>query len=326
MTDSRLGVIGSVLIAIAVLFSLSGDAISPLLAGRGLHAVFAEAGGLVEGDPVVVSGMTVGRVEGVELRDTDVLVSFTVDEPDLRVGETSTAAIKAQSALGEKALSLAPAGPGELPDDAQIPLSRTVAPFDVTQALQGLTDQTSRLDTERLTAAIDTVAGTLEGTARSVPGALTGLRRLAESVNARDTELRSLLEHSRATTRVLAQHDADLRAIFEEGTVLLAALNERQAAIERLLADLTTTADQLDALARENDAQLRPALAELHSVLAILRENRDNITTAVHEAVPMLRTLGEVVSTMPALDAYFANIPPTNAVPGLQQLLGRGNR
>ncbi|TWG08070.1 MCE family protein [Saccharopolyspora dendranthemae] len=326
MTDSKLGVIGTALLAVLVLFSLSGDAISPLLAGRSLHAVFAEAGGLVEGDPVVVSGMTVGRVEEVALRDTDVLISFHVDEPGLRIGEASTAAVKAQSALGEKALSLGPAGPGELPDDAHIPLSRTVPPYDVAQALQGLTDNTARLDTARLTTAIDTVADTLEGTARSVPGALTGLRRLAESVNARDTELRSLLEHSRATTQVLAQHDSDLRAVFEEGTTLLLALNERQAAIEQLLADLTRTADELDALARENDAQLRPALTELQSVLTILRENRDNVTAAVHEAVPMLRTLGEVLSTMPALDAYFANIPPTNAVPGLEQLLGRGTR
>ncbi|RRO17970.1 MCE family protein [Saccharopolyspora rhizosphaerae] len=326
MTDSRLGVVGSVLLTLAVLLSLSGDALSPLLAGRGLHAVFAEAGGLTEGDPVVVSGMTVGRVEQVELRDTDVLISFSVDEPDLLVGEASTAAIKAQSALGEKALSLAPAGPGDLPDDAQIPLSRTIAPYDVTQALQSLTDQTSRLDTERLAGAFHAVADTLGGTAQSVPAALTGLRRLAESVNARDAELRSLLERTRTTTQLLAQHDADLREIFDRGAVLLASLNQRQAAVERLLADLTTTADQLDALARENDAQLQPALTELRSVLAILRENRDNIASAVHEAVPMLRTLGEVLSTMPALDAYFANIPPTNAVPGLQDLLGRGTR
>ncbi|SFS71814.1 MCE family protein [Saccharopolyspora flava] len=326
MNDSRLGVVGSLLIAVVVLFSLSGDAISPLLAGRGLHAVFSEAGGLVEGDPVVVSGMTVGRVEDVELRDTDVLVSFTVDEPDLRVGEGSTAAIKAQSALGEKALSLAPAGPGELPNDAQIPLSRTIAPYDVTQALQSLTDTTSRLDTDRLTTALTAVADTLDGTARSAPQALSGLRRLAESVNARDAELRSLLEHARATTEVLAGHQQDLRAIFDQGTALLTALNQRQAAIERLLADLTTTADQLDALARENDAQLRPALTELRSAVAILRDNRDQLTAALHEAVPMLRTLGEVLSTMPALDAFFANIPPTNAVPGLQDLLGRGTR
>lgn len=324
ISDTRLGVLGSIVLAVAVLLALSGDAISPLLADRTLHAVFAEAGGLVAGDEVMVSGMAVGRVTDVELRDTDVRVDFTVDEPQLRLGRNSAATIAARSVLGKKALQLTPLGPGQLVDGEEIPLSRTTPPYDVTAALQDLTSQVSEVDTAQLATAMNTVSDAFSGTAQSVPGALTGLRRLSESVNARDTELRSLLEHSRQTTELLARHDQDLRAVFAQGTVLLSALNERQAALERLLANLTATANQLDALAKDNNAQLGPALDEVRGVLTTLRTNRDNLANALHNAVPLLRSLGEVMSSMPALDAFFANIPPTNAVPGLPQLLGDG--
>jgi phospholipid/cholesterol/gamma-HCH transport system substrate-binding protein len=320
--DSRLGILGTALVLVVAAVALNADSISPLLADRTLHAVFAEAGGLGQGDSVVVSGTTVGEVLDVELRDTDVLVTFTVDQSQLHLGTLSRAEIKARSALGKKALTLTPAGAGQLADGAEIPLERTTPPYDISQALQELTGRASDVDTGRLATAMNTVSDAFSGTSQSVPGALNGVRRLAESVNARDAELRELLKHANDTTQVLAAHDGDLRAIFDQGTSLLSALNDRQATIQQLLGNLTAVSDQLTGLARENDAQLGPALADLNGVLTILRQNRDNVTAALGNAVPLLRELGEVVSSMPALDAYIANIPPTNLVPTVPQLLG----
>lgn len=322
--DSRLGLIGTVLAVLVVAVCLQGDAIGAQFADRTLHAVFAEAGGLADGDAVMISGMSVGKVSEVELRDTDVLVTFTVDEQGARLGTGTTAAIKARNMLGQKVLALTPAGPGELGDGDEIPLAHTTAPYDVTEALQGLTQEVSALDTGSLTTALNTVADAFAGTSRSVPGALDGLRRLAQSVGGRDAQLRGLLQHANETTAVLAQHDGDLRALFDEGTSLLSALNERQAVIQQLLTNVQAMSDQLTGLATDNDAQLGPALGEVQGVLTILQRNRDNISAALANAVPLLRELGEVVASEPTLDAYLANIPPSNFVPTLPQLLGAG--
>lgn len=322
--DQRLGVIGTLVAVLLAVTSLSSDSVSPLLAGRTLSAVFAEAGGLEPDDEVVVSGMAVGRVEDVRLRDTDVLVTFTVDEPGLHLGKLSRASIKARSALGKKALNVSPAGDGELADGEMIPLRRTTAPYDITQALQGLTERSSALHTDRLAQAMNTVSDAFSGTSRHVPAALNGVRRLAETVNARDTELRELLRHARTASGVLADHDDDLNAMFTQGTTLLNALNQRQHVIEQLLGNITDVSAQLRGVVKDNDARLGPALDEARGVLSVLRENRDNIATALKNAVPLTRELGEVMASTPALDAYFANIPPTNMVPTLPQLLGRG--
>jgi phospholipid/cholesterol/gamma-HCH transport system substrate-binding protein len=322
--DSRLGLLGTVVAVLLTASALNANAIAPLLADRTLAAVFAEAGGLATDDEVVVSGMAVGRVRDVELRDTDVRVEFTVDEPALRLGTLTSATVTSRSVLGRRALEITPAGEGDLDDGDEIPLDRTTPPYDITEALRGLTANVSELDTERLAEAMGTVSDAFAGTASSVPGALTGLRRLAESVNARDAELRELLRHARGTTQVLAQHDGDLRAIVDQGSGLLAALNERQAAIQQLLGNLTAVSVQLEGLARDNDAQLGPALGEVRTVLAILRQHRENITAALNNAVPLLRELGEVVASMPTLDAYIANLPPTNLVPIVPELLSKG--
>ncbi|NKQ51672.1 MCE family protein [Amycolatopsis sp. K13G38] len=322
--DTRLGVLGTVLAVLVVAVCVRADAISSALAGRTLHAVFAEAGGLAGGDPVVVSGMAVGKVSDVQLRDTDVRITFTLTEDGVHLGTLTRAGIKSRNMLGQKVLDLAPAGPGEMADEAEIALERTTAPYDITQALQGITDEVSQVDTGQLAAAMNTVADAFAGTPQSVPGAIDGLRRLATSVNSRDAELRDLLRHADDATALLARHDGDLRTLFDQGTSLLTALNERQAVIQQLLTNAQAMADQLTGLAKDNDAVLGPALGELRAVLTVLQRNRDNITAALANAVPLLRELGEVVASEPTLDAYLANVPPTNFVPTLPQLLGAG--
>ena len=66
-------------------------------------AYFAEAGGLIPGAAVQVSGFEVGKVNSVELDKGRVLVTFNMDKK-IRMGDRSEAAIKTKSLLGAKVL------------------------------------------------------------------------------------------------------------------------------------------------------------------------------------------------------------------------------
>ena len=65
------------------------------------------------------------------------------------------------------------------------------------------------------------------------------------------------------------------------GNDLLGVLNERRLAISNLLANTSAVAQQLTGLVKDNEAKLAPTLQRLNSVLAMLENQRDNLSKAL---------------------------------------------
>ena len=150
-----LGAVGLVVLVATILALI----VAPRVGGERYSAAFREAAGLEVGDDVRVAGVRVGAVTGLGLERGHVRVEFRVDA-DLRLGQATGAAIGIQSVLGRKYLALAPQGPGRLPNDEQIPLTRTASPYDVVEAVSGLSRTVGRLDAEGLATAFDTLSAT----------------------------------------------------------------------------------------------------------------------------------------------------------------------
>jgi len=73
--------------------------------GKNYEAYFTDAGGITPGNDVNVSGIKVGKVDSIELAGDSALVKFTVDRK-VRVGDQSLVAIKTDTVLGQKSLSV----------------------------------------------------------------------------------------------------------------------------------------------------------------------------------------------------------------------------
>ncbi len=76
---------------------------------RTFHAIYKNVDGLVESNPVMVNGLRVGRVDNIELHPNNsgnIIVSFTIDNDDIRVPKNSTAEIVSATLMGDKAISL----------------------------------------------------------------------------------------------------------------------------------------------------------------------------------------------------------------------------
>lgn len=319
MNPVRLGLIGTAVLVGVLLLAFSGPA---LFVGRHYTANFAEVGGLRVGDQVVVSGTQVGKVDRLALRGDHVEVSFSVTDSLVRLGRQTSAAVKAQTALGKKELALRPAGDGELSEP--IPLSRTTIPYDVTEALSDLTTTTSQLDTAKLATALDTMASTFHDTPPQLKAALDGLSRLSTTISSRDTSLRDLLTHANGVSTVLADRNTELVKIFGQGATLLAELNRRSATIRSLLANSVAVSNQVVGLVEDNKTQLDPSLAQLDDLLKLLQDNRNNVDQILKRAEPVIRELGESVGSGPFTETYVHNIVPTNLIPLLPELLSKG--
>src|ERR1700733_7837284 len=132
----RIGLIGIGIIVALMLLSVSSDKLPFFNKGAAYSAYFAEAGGLMSGNIVQVSGFRVGQVSSVELDGPRVLVKFDVAD-NIRLGDRTEAAIKLKSLLGTKILEVTPRGDGKLRDP--IPLDRTTPAYQLPDARGDLT-------------------------------------------------------------------------------------------------------------------------------------------------------------------------------------------
>ena len=146
-------------------------------------------------------GLSVGRVSGIHLEGTKVLVDFTVHD-GVELGDRTEAAIKTETVLGTKFLEVTPRGDGTL--TGTIPLERTKSPYDLPDALGDLTTTISALDTTQLSSALTTLADTFKDTPPELKIALDGVARFSDTLNNRDDKLRNLLANANKVTAVLA--------------------------------------------------------------------------------------------------------------------------
>src|SRR4051794_18311420 len=154
-----LAIAGLALIAVLAVVAFQAPS---LFGGSTYHAEFGEAAGLQADDRVTVAGVEVGRVTSVTLAGDHVDVAFRVD--DAWIGDRTSASIEIATLLGSKYLALDPLGDQELDAGATIPRDRTISPFDVVEAFNGLSGTIDQLDTNQLADSLRTLADTFSDT------------------------------------------------------------------------------------------------------------------------------------------------------------------
>ncbi|CPT92201.1 mce-family protein mce3c [Mycobacteroides abscessus] len=270
-------------------------------------AYFADAGGLNTGASVRVSGFAVGKVSDIGLDGKKVLVHFTVDD-DIHLGEQTEAAIKVKSLLGTKVIDVIPRGQGRLHET--IPLERTTSPYQLPDALGDLATTVEGLNTDNLSAALDTMAQTFASTPADVRVAVAGVARLSDTINKRDVTLRNLLVNARKSTAVLATRSDQVVALVRDSNALLKELRTQSDALDRVSGDVGRACDQLRGFMAENRQQFHPMLDKLNGALKMI----DNRKQRLQEAIKLLNkyalSLGESVASGPFFKAYIPNLIP----------------
>lgn len=307
------GAVSLVVLAVVMVAALRADDLPVIGGGDTYHAMFTEAGGLKVNDEVRVAGVRVGKVDEIELDGGQVKVSFKVDDT-ADFGADTRAAIKVKTILGSMFLALEPAGGGQLDEGATIPAERTSSPFDVVEAFEGLASTSEQIDTDQLAQSLTTLADLTRNTPEQFRGALTGLSRLSANVAAKDEQLNTLLQNLERVSRVLDARDEDIIKLMEDSDVLFRALVARRDAVHDLLVSSTTLSKELTALIKQSRADLKPALAHLENVVAVLNKNEDNLDSSLRLMAPFYRVFANTLGTGPWFDTWISNFPPVPQV------------
>ncbi|MEO6793247.1 MAG: MCE family protein [Mycobacterium sp.] len=302
----RTGTLGIALIACLVLVSFGYTSLPFWPQGKTYQGYFADAGGVMAGNDVIVSGIRVGKVTKVALAGASAKVSFTVDR-NVRVGDQSLAAIRTDTVLGEKALSISPAGAGSV---TEIPLGRTRSPYTLNNALQDLGGNVRDLDKPRFEEALAVLTDSMREATPQLRGALDGVTALSRSINRRDEALGQLLTHAKSVTGVLNQRAAQVNRLVLDGNQLFAALDERRQALGALIGGIDDVSQQLSGFVGDNQKEIGPTLKKLNLVLDNMIERKDRIAGALDRLPGYATTLGEVVASGPGFQINLYGLPP----------------
>ena len=302
-----IGAIGIGIIFALMLISLNYDKLPFFNRGKTYSAYFAEAGGLVAGDHVQVSGYRVGQVSSVELDGPRVLVTFTVAN-NIRLGDRTEAAVKLRSLLGSKLLEVAPRGDHQLTDP--IPLDRTTSAYQLPDALGDLTTTISGLDTDQLSNSLSVLSETFSHTPPDLKVAVQGVARFSKTLDERDAQLRDLLSSANNATKVLADRSDEVVSLVADTNALLVQLKTQSRALDQISNNLAAVAQQIKGFIAENRDTLKPALDQLNDVLTIVDNRKERVQKALVGLNRYALGLGESVASGPFFKAYVPNLLP----------------
>lgn len=301
------GVVGVVITLGIVVGALNYGKLPFVNSDRAYSAYFAEAGGLLTGAAVQVSGFKAGEVTEIDLDGARVLVTFKVDK-NIRLGDRTEAAIKTRSILGAKILELTPRGDGTV--SGPIPLDRTTSPYQLPDALGDLTATISQLDTDRLSDSWKVMAEEFSQTAPALKSALQGVARFSRTLNDRDAQLRKLLTDADKVTAVLAERSDAIVTMLVDSDALLTDLTSQSQALDDISGTIAAMSRQIKGAIAEHRQTLAPALDKLNQLLTILDDRKERIGLAIKGFNQYAMSSGESMSSGPFFKFYVANLLP----------------
>lgn len=269
-----------------------------------LAAVFADASPLLPGNEVKASGVTVGEIVAVELREGKAHVQMLVDDAVLPLHDDARAVITAKDVLGERFVTLERGSPGApaMAEPLVIPVERTSAVVDIEDLLNALDDPTSAGFAGLLT----TLGEGVRGQGPEVAAAITALApameqadELGRLLSEQNEVLTSLLDSTQPVAAELAANrgqNLDMTVDATERT-LSAVSAERQAvqeALQRLPETLKNANRTLSQVAGVTETAT-PSLESIRPVTDDLTQINQELLQFVDAADPALASLTPVL-------------------------------
>lgn len=213
---ATVGIIGFLVVSLTVTLMVAGT-----LAGSGLgkqetyRAIFRDANGLDEGDDIRISGVRVGAVQKITLReDRRIEVEFSV-KADQPVYQGSTASIDFLNLLGQRYIDLAAGTRGDrMPAGGVIPLSRTYDGLDLTALFNAFRPLFESIRPEAVNELALSIAQVLEGQHGTLSHLTAEVARLTQHLVDKDEVIGAVITNLGTVTTTMADHRQTFRNLM----------------------------------------------------------------------------------------------------------------
>jgi phospholipid/cholesterol/gamma-HCH transport system substrate-binding protein len=228
---------------------------------NGYRALFANVGGLKNGDFVRIAGVEVGKVHHIEIgRDAVVNVDFDVDRT-VQLTQSSRAVVRFDNLYGDRFLALEEGDGADLvlrPGDT-IPLARTAPALDLDTLIGGFRPLFHALDPDQVNALSSQLIQAFQGQGQIVGSLLSQTAALTNTLADRGDLVGDLITNLDVVLGAIGDNNADFGQAVDRLDKLTSALASRKEAIADSVAYVDATSGELAGLLEQS----RPAIQKI---------------------------------------------------------------
>src|SRR5271168_4667460 len=300
----RIGVMGALVLALVVVVGQSFTSAPMLFAQPSYYGQFANTGQLNKGDKVRITGVVVGRVEGLKIDGDHVVIKFSTGSNT--IGTESRLAIKTDTILGKKVLEIEPRGTQTLRPGGVLPLGQSTTPYQIYDAASDVTKAAAGWDIDTVKRSLNVLTETIDQTYPHLSATLDGLAKFSDTIGKRDEQITHLLAQANQVASVLGDRSQQIDRLFVNSNTLLAAFNERSRAISALLDNVSAFSAQVQNLINDNP-NLNHVLEQLRTVSDLLVARKDDLAQAVNMVGKTVAAFNETVASGPYFKVSLSN-------------------
>jgi phospholipid/cholesterol/gamma-HCH transport system substrate-binding protein len=265
-----------------------------------IRAEFTDVTGLLNGDVVKAAGVTIGRVDGIEIRNGMAVVTMSIDE-DAQIPDNVEAEVRFRNLIGQRLVMLVQpedeTTSGFLEDRDLITIDHTEPAFDLSDLFNGLRPLIRSTNPEDINIVAREVTAALRGRNDNLANLLSNISEISETVASKDQELSTLLEGLNVVTSDLAGRDAQLKRTLDFMNRFFRKVIDNKRALANALVSLEDAAVRIEQLVSTNDERINVSLRSLAQILDVVERKRDALSDVV-------RALPELIVRVERVNGY----------------------
>ncbi len=266
-----------------------------------LIATFQRTTSLYEGADVKVLGVTVGRVESIEVKGDAVEVRISYD-PEVTLPSDVHALIVPPSIVGDRFVQLAPAyesGP-VLADGAELDLDHTGVPLELDDNYRALDEIARGLGPEganadgALSRLVRATARNLGGRGRMFNEAVREMSFAISTLADGTGDAGATIDNLARISKTLAGKDREMRRLITNVALIATELNGQRRGITRAVGLLRSALDDVARLGEEQGEELTATVDDLTAVVGMLDRHSATLASAIRLAPVGLTSMGNI--------------------------------
>lgn len=296
--------------------------VSMQLGGPGLGrddsyaADFTDASGLKSNDPVLMSGVDVGKVSGVENLDNGLArVEFTVRD-GRRIPASAGAAARYRNLTGDRYLELTPgpeadAGSGDarmLPAEATISTSRTRPALDLDALLGGFNPLFEGLDAGQVNELSSNLVSVLQGQGGNIESILQRIASFTSSMADRDAVIGRVVGNLNSVLGNLDRNREQLGTTVDGLQRLVSGLSGDRGRLGRSFDQAGQLVGSVDGLVSRLRGPFQGFVSELGRTAAQTNASKDTLNDVLRTMPGAYLRVGRVASRGPGYNLYICSL------------------
>src|SRR3984893_17706073 len=197
----RIGLLGMTVLVLIVAVGQSFTSAPMLFATPSYFGQFTDTGQLNKGDKVRITGVEVGKVEGLKIDGDNVVIKFSLGSNS--IGTESRLAIKTDTVLGKKVLEIEPRGTTTVRPSGVLPLGQRTPPYQIYAAAFDVNKAAAGWNIDTVKQSLNVLSQTIDQTYPHLSAALDEVAKFSDTIGKRDEQITHLLAQANQIASIL---------------------------------------------------------------------------------------------------------------------------